>query len=334
MLDHEDRVGLADLVLGRAGQRDLAGHLPDGAARHPPGPRPRRGVGVQPPPRNLLDLLEQLRVDALLVDQVAGRVRAGHHLPAELGDLLDRIDRHVARSRHHHPAPLQGQAAGLEHLGHEDGAPVPGRLGPHRRAAPPQALAGQRARLVAVGDPLVLAEQVADLARADPDVPGGDVGVGAEVAVQLGHEALAEPHHLPLGAALGVEIRAALATADLHAGQAVLEDLLEAQEFHDPQVHRRVEPKAALVGPERTGELHPERSVDLNVTVVVLPGDLEDHLALRLAQPLQNPRLRVLRPLGHHRTETAQHLEHGLMELGLSRVAADDIRIDWRELLG
>ena len=162
-------------------------------------------------------------------------------------------------------------AAGLEHLlGEEDGA-VAGGLGAHQRAAPGEALAGEDAGLVAVGDALVLAEQVADLAAADADVAGGDVGVLADVAVQLGHEGLAEAHDLVVAAALGVEVGAALAAADGHAGQGVLEDLLEAEELDDAQVHRGVEPQAALVGAERGVELHAEAAVDLHLAGVVRP---------------------------------------------------------------
>src|SRR5690606_41500146 len=64
----------------------------------------------------------------------------------------------------------------------------------------------------------------------------GDVGVLADMAVQLGHEALAEPHDLGVAAALRVEVGAALAAADRHAGERVLERLLEPEELDDPEV--------------------------------------------------------------------------------------------------
>src|SRR3712207_7561815 len=47
-------------------------------------------------------------------------------------------------------------------------------------------------------------------------------------------------------------------SADRHAGQGVLEDLLEAQELDDSEVHRRMEPQPALVRPERRVELDAE----------------------------------------------------------------------------
>ena len=72
---------------------------------------------------------------------------------------------------------------------------------------------------VLAGEALVLAVQVADLAAAHADVAGGHVAVGADVAVQLSHEALAEAHDLIVALALGVEVAAALAAADGQAGE-------------------------------------------------------------------------------------------------------------------
>ena len=66
--------------------------------------------------------------------------------------------------------------------------------------------------------------------------PAGTSVSCADVTVQLGHEALAEGHDLPVALALGVEVAAALAAADGQAGQAVLEHLLKAQELEDGQV--------------------------------------------------------------------------------------------------
>jgi uncharacterized protein with PIN domain len=65
------------------------------------------------------------------------------------------------------------------------------------------------------------------------------------VAVELGHERLAESHDLGVAAASGVEVGTALAAADGHAGERILEDLLEAEEFHNSEVNGGVEPEAA-----------------------------------------------------------------------------------------
>ncbi|SKX71367.1 Uncharacterised protein [Mycobacteroides abscessus subsp. abscessus] len=46
---------------------------------------------------NTLDLLEEFEVDSVVVvDDVATGIRAGDNSPAELVDLLDRIERDVA----------------------------------------------------------------------------------------------------------------------------------------------------------------------------------------------------------------------------------------------
>src|SRR5690606_27799444 len=137
-------------------------------------------------------------------------------------------------------------------------------------------------------DALVLAEHPPDLAGADADVARRHVGVLTEVAVQLGHEALAEPHDLAVGAALRVEVRAALRATDGETGEGVLEDLLEPEELHDAEVHRGVEAQAAVVVPERRVELDPDPAVDVDLALVVLPRHPEDDLALGFADALDD----------------------------------------------
>jgi hypothetical protein len=83
------------------------------------------------------------------------------------------------------------------------------------------------------------------------DVAGGHVRRGPDVALHLGHERLAEPHHLAVGSALRVEVCAALAGAEGQRRERVLEDLLEREELQHPEIDRRVEPQAALVRADR-----------------------------------------------------------------------------------
>src|SRR5690606_14795814 len=228
------------------------------------------------------------------------------------------IDRHVAGAGDDNPLPVERAALGAQHLLDEEDRAVTGRLTTHLGPAPTQPLAGEHRGLIAVGDALVLAEQVADLAPADSDVTRGDVGVLADVAVELGHEGLAEPHDLHVGATFGVEVRAALAPADRQAGEGVLEDLLETEELDRVQQNARVEAQASLVGAERRVELHAETSVDLDLAPVIDPGHPEDDLPLRLAQAGNDARLAVVGVLADHGSETVQHLEDGLVELGLA----------------
>ena len=147
------------------------------------------------------------------------------------------------------------------------------------------ALTGQHAGVLIL-QALVLAEQIADLTAANANITGGHVGVGADVAVQLGHKALAETHDLGIRLAVGVKVSAALAAAHGQAGQAVLEALLKAQELQDRQVDRGVETQAALVGTDGRVELDAVAAVDLDLASVIDPGHTEHDDALGLDKAL------------------------------------------------
>lgn len=139
--------------------------------------------------------------------------------PPKLVDLLDCVDGDIAGSGDHDVLAFEAFTLCLEHFGDEVRDAVAGGLGANLRSAPGDALAGEDARLVRVGQPLVLTEQVADLATADADVAGRNVGVFTDVTLQFGHEGLTEAHDLCVGAALGIEVRATLAAADGQAGE-------------------------------------------------------------------------------------------------------------------
>ena len=321
-------------VLGGARQRDLARHLPDPPAGDEGRVRTPVGVGRDPQPLDLLDLLQQFDVDAVGVDHVPGRVGRGERQRAQLQRLLDGVDRDIARAGDQHAASLDGFAADAEHLLDEEDRAVAGGLGAHLGAAPTGALAGEHAGFVPVGDLAVLTEEVADLASADADVTGGHVGVLAEVPVQLVHERLAEAHDLAVALAVRVEVGAALAAADALAGQRVLEDLLEAEELDDGAVHRRVEPQAALVRPQHGRELHAVGPLHLHLAGVVHPRHPEDDLPLRLDQPLQDAVLEIVRILGDDRNHRCEHLVDGLMELVVPRVATQHVNVGGTNHLG
>ena len=165
-------------------------------------------------------------------------------------------------------------AAGGQHFGGEVDCAVAGCLRADQAAAVFQAFAGQHSGML-IDDLLVIAVQVADLTAAHADIAGGYVRIRADVAVQLAHESLAEAHHFHVRFALGIEVRTALAAAHRERGQRVFEDLLKAQELDDPQVNRRVEAQAALVGADGVVELDAEAAVYLDIAVVVHPGHPE-----------------------------------------------------------
>lgn len=147
------------------------------------------------------------------------------------------------------------------------------------------------------------------------------------MTVQLHHERLAESHDFGVRLAVRIEIAAALTAADVEAGKGILEDLFEAEELDDPQIHGRVETQAALVRAERAVEFHPETAVDVNRPGIVLPGDPEHDLPLRLTDPLQDLRLGELRAGCQHRGQRLQHLKCRLMELGLPGIPPDQLGV-------
>src|SRR5699024_11450511 len=69
------------------------------------------GILVDPVALDLLDLSQELDVDAVLVDDIPGGVRGRDGHSAELLDLLDGVDRDVPGAGDTHPVPRDGGAA-------------------------------------------------------------------------------------------------------------------------------------------------------------------------------------------------------------------------------
>ncbi|MDT4836454.1 hypothetical protein FQZ97_701520 [compost metagenome] len=251
-----------------------------------------------------------------LGEEGAFGVGQGDHLAAQLHDLLRRVLGDVAGAGNRHPLAVEAAADALEHLLGEIHATEAGGLGANQAAAIGQALAGQD-RGEFVGQALVLAEEEADLAGADADITGRHVQVGTDMAVQLAHEGLAETHHFGVALALGVEVRAALAATHGQRGQGILEHLLEGEELQHAQVHGRMEAQAALVGTDGAAHLHAEATVDADPSLIVDPRHTEQDGTLRLDDPFDDAGLQVMRIGFQEGPQAAQHLFHGLMELGL-----------------
>ena len=219
--------------------------------------------------------------------------------------------------------PFERIAACGEHLLGEVADAVARGFGAQGAAAPVTALARERAGEL-VAQPLVLAEEEADLPAAHADVARRNVGVLSDVALQLGHERLAELHHLVVRLALRIEVRSALASAHREGREAVLEGLLEGQELEDREVHRGVEADAALVGADGAVHLHAVAAVDLDLALVVEPRYAEDDDAFGFGDAFEN--LHLLQYGARHdvRGQRFGHLADGLVELRLARVAGDE----------
>ena len=89
-----------------------------------------------------------------------------------------------------------------------------------------------------------------------------------------------------------------------------------------------MEPKPALVRAQRAVELHAHAAIDLYPAAVVLPGDTEQHLTIRLADPFDDALFEVFRMAGQQRFERADHLGDSLMELRLTGIARNDVLED------
>ena len=309
------------LVLGGAGQGDVAGDGPDAlAALDILGGGDILQIGLDAGALDLFDLLDDLIVNAVLVHNVAVGVRHGNDLAAQLGGLLVGVGGHIAGAGDHNALALKALAGVSQHLLGKVAQAVAGSLGTGERAAEGDALAGQHAGVLIL-QALVLAEQIADLAAADADVTGGHIGIGADMTVQLGHKALAETHDLGIRLAVGVKVSAAFAAAHGQAGQAVLEALLKAEELQDRQVDGGVEAQTALVGADGRVELHTVAAVDLYLTGIVHPRHAEQNHALGLDQALNQTGLLILRMSRNNGLQALKDFLNRLQKLLLLGVA-------------
>ena len=260
--------------------------------------------------------------DAFGVMHEASRIGSRDHLSRpSSAELLDGVERDVAGTRHGGDSAGEVFPTRCEHVLKEIHRAVAGGFGAGMAAAEGQPLAGDDAAAEAVGEPQVLAKEISHLAPADADVAGRNVSVWPDVVVQFQHHGLAEAHHLVFALAVGVEVGAALGATHRQPGEAVLEDLLEAQELEDADGDAGVEAQAALVRADGVAELHPPSAVDAHVAGVVLPGDAEGDDAIRLGEPLHEFRALVLGMAGDERDDGFGHFAHRLMELRLAGIA-------------
>lgn len=214
-----------------------------------------------------VDLLGGERALLTVEDEGTLGVGQGDDGTAELDDLEGSVLGNVAGTGDSDALAGEGLHAARGVLDHVLGVvddTVAGGLGADERATPAAALTGENT-LPRVADLLVLAEHEADLTAGNTDITSGNVSVLTDVLAQLGHEGDTEAANLVVGLALGVEVRATLATTHVKAGQGILEDLLEAEELQDGQVNGRVETQTTLVGAEGGVELDTETAVDLDL---------------------------------------------------------------------
>ena len=170
------------------------------------------------------------------------------------------IGSYVTRTGNSHSLTLQVVAVVAEHFSGKVQQAVTGGLGASQRTTKIQALTSQAA-LEGASDSLILAEHVTDLSAAYADIPCGNVGIRANILVQLCHKALAECHDLTIRFAFRVKVGTTFTAADGQACQGILKDLLKAQEFDDTNVYGGMKTQAALVRTNGTCLLYTSRCV-------------------------------------------------------------------------
>src|SRR5665811_791249 len=81
-----------------------------------------------------------------------------------------------------------------------------------------------------------------------------------------------------------------------------------------------MEAQASLVGADGAVHFDAESAIDLDVAMVVKPGNAEHEDALGFHDALENPLRDVLGVSLQHKTQRLHDFLHGLVEFGLGRV--------------
>ena len=315
-----------DLVLCGTGKCNLAGDMPRPLAFVIFTAKMFRILADTPPADvfQLFHIRELFSVNTLGIVDKTGRIRQGNHFRAQVESFFHRILSHITRTRDHTNLSLEGVATAVEHFFSKIDAAIAGSFGADQAAAKGQPLAGEHAGEL-IGDTLILAEEIADLARAYTDITGWDITVLADVAEELGHKRLTETHHLHIRLAFWVKVRPALGTTHRQCRQAVFKNLLKSEKFQDAQTHRRVIANPAFVRPDRIVELHAVAAVNANIPVVIHPVYPEDDDPVRLGHPLENFGILVLAVVLHKGHDRFGDLIDRLVKFRFTRIPFLDI---------
>ena len=168
------------------------------------------------------------------------------------------------------------------------------------------------------GELLVHTVHKAYLTTTDTYVTCRYVHVRPNVLVELCDISLAEAHDLALALTLWREVRATLATTHRKSREGILEGLLEAEELERREVHRVVETRTTLVRANGIVELYAVTEVDLDLTLVVYPGDTEGEDTVGLDEALDDLVLLKLWMLVVNVLDRKEDLTDSLDELRLA----------------
>ena len=146
---------------------------------------------------------------------------------------------------------------------------------------------------------------------------------------EFSHEGLAEAHHFVVALALRIEVGTTLAAAHGERGQAVLEDLFEAEELQHGKRHFVTETDTALVRADGGVELHAVATVHLNVTLVIEPRHAESDHAFRFDEAVDHAVGFPGLVLFEDGVQGFEEFADSLVEEGLVRITGDDLVIDF-----
>ncbi|KAH3669592.1 hypothetical protein OGATHE_002404 [Ogataea polymorpha] len=223
------------------------------------------------------DGLDVLLGDSRLADDAALRVGKRNNGSSKLDDLQSGVLSNVTGSRDSNSfASKRLLTVGglLDHLLDVVDQTVTGSLWSDQRTTPGQSLTGQHT-LELVLHLLVGTEHESDLTSGGTNVTSWNIGELANVSGKLSDEGSAESSDLVVALSLRVKVRSTLTTSHRETGQGVLENLLVSKEFEDRKVNTWVQSQTSLVWTQSRVELDSVTSVDLDIALVVLPGDSE-----------------------------------------------------------
>ena len=142
---------------------------------------------------------------------------------------------------------------------------------------------------------------------------------------KLCHETLAESHHLVVALPLGIKIRTPFSAPHGERCQAVLENLFKGKKLQYPEMDGRVKSEPPLVRADCAVHLDPEPAVDVNLPLVIGPGDPEHDDTFRLDHPLEYLCGTIFGMALEHKVERLGDFLNGLVKLRLTGVLCFDL---------
>jgi len=275
------------------------------------------------------DFLQFLCSESVGLEDVSRGIGDSEGNGPKLQKFLNRVLGHIPRPTDDAPSSLDGHLVVLTPvLGKVDGT-VARSLRANQTSSPSRILPREDS-LELTRETLVLSEEETNLPTTHSDISGWDITIMPNVTVQARHEALqgenneekkgikvhfpetdqissgkngkmnrmitygAKGHDLIVWLALGVKVRASLATTHWETSEGILEDLLKSKEFDHPEIDCGMEAESTLVWAKGRGELDTVSAVHALDALVIHPGHTESNDTLRLSNRLHDGQVTLI----------------------------------------